>query len=71
MTALACSPTLRLVCSKGTYVRSLAADLGQPTIEESYQVDFTKFETMVRFPLRHDFESGARDLVRRVAGRTA
>jgi len=47
---------------------AFAADLGQPTIEEHYQVDFTKFETMVKFPLRYDFESGARELVKRVLG---
>lgn len=45
-----------------------AADIGQPTLNEHYQVDFTKFETMVRLPLKYDFESGARDLVERVMG---
>ena len=49
---------------------AFAADLGQLTLEESYQVDFTKFETLVNFPLRHDFESGARELVTRVQGRS-
>ena len=49
---------------------AFAADLGQLTLEESYQVDFTKFETLVNFPLRHDFESGARELVKRVQGRS-
>lgn len=47
---------------------AFAADLGQPTIEEHYQVDFTKFETMVKFPLKYDFDSGARELVQRVKG---
>ena len=48
---------------------AFAADIGQPTLEESYQVDFTKFETLVQVPLRYDFESGARELVTRVMGR--
>jgi nucleoside-diphosphate-sugar epimerase len=48
---------------------AFAADLGQPTLEESYQVDFSKFEKLVSFPLRHDFESGARELLTRVLGR--
>ncbi len=34
---------------------AFASELGRETIEESYKVDFTKFETMVDFPLRHDF----------------
>ncbi len=47
---------------------AFAADLGLPTLEESYRVDFTKFETLVKFPLSHDFESGARELMTRVLG---
>ena len=47
---------------------AFASDLGHETIEESYRVDFTKFETMVGFPLRHDFLSGGRDLVGKIVG---
>lgn len=43
-----------------------ASELGQPTIEESYQVDFSKFERLVNCPLRWDFEGGARELVAKV-----
>jgi hypothetical protein len=45
---------------------AFASDLGHETIEESYKVDFTKFETMVGFPLRHDFVSGSRELVKTI-----
>ncbi len=34
---------------------AFASELGRDTIEESDRVDFTKFETMVGFPLRHEF----------------
>ncbi len=47
---------------------AFAAERGQETISESYQVDFAKFEATVGFRLRHDFASGARELVRKVMG---
>lgn len=43
-----------------------AADAGQPTLQESYKVDFSKFHAMVDFPLQYDFESGGRELVERI-----
>ncbi len=45
-----------------------ASELGQETIRESYRVDFTKFETLIDFSLKHDFISGGRALVRKVMG---
>ena len=46
------------------------SEIDTPPFEEDYQVDFTKFETMVGFRLKYDFERGARELVDKVLGRS-
>jgi len=47
---------------------TFAAAIGRDTIQESYRVDFSKFERKVAFPLEHDFLSGGRELVEKVRG---
>ena len=47
---------------------AFAADLGMDTIEESYRVDFSRFESMTNFRPEIDFLSGGRELVEKVRG---